>query len=242
MVMDLQYSDVDYEAQLWLSDAQAMCRAHPTMLGSNGPVDVSAACPALEEYNKRGDLNSRGYLLWRRFGERIWLDGESSNPWADSFNPKDPVNTPAKLNTDDSGVRKAFADAVGDLEAAHIPFDAPLGRYAYVIRNGHRIPIHGGTGVGLFNVIYEPFNPQLGYPDVQGGSTYIQVVRVTGGCPDAHTIETHSQSTDPTSPYYADQTWMYSRKQWMAFPFCQNAILHSPLQIINFGGGYPPTG
>lgn len=240
MLMNLMFNDDDYEAQLWLSDAETMCQEHPTMIGSNGPVDVAAACSALHDYDMHADLGSRGYLLWRRFSERIWLNGESTNPWADSFNPADPVNTPAKLNTNDSGVQKSFADAVTDLEGAHIPFDAPLGQYAYVVRNGRRIPLHGGSGVGLFNVIFDPWDPHAGYPDVEGGSTYIEVVRVTGGCPDAHTLLTHSQSTDPTSPYYADQTWMYSRKQWITFPFCERAILRSRgLQITNFGGGYP---
>jgi len=33
-----------------------------------------------------------------------------------------------------------------------------------------------------------------------------------------------SQSTDPTSPHYADQTRLYSNKKWIRFPFCEDQI------------------
>lgn len=237
MLRRLMFDNTDYEAQLWQADALAMCRDHPTMLGSNGPVDVSGACAALAAYHGHADIGSRGYLLWRRFSERIWFNGQSSNPWADAFDPKNPVNTPAKLNTSDRGVQQAFADAVTDLRAAGIPLDAPLGDFAYVTRNGERIPIHGGPPVGIFNAIYEPFVAGRGYPDVVGGSSFVDVVRVTGRCPDARTLLTYSQSTDPTSPYYADQTRMYSRKQWVTFPFCADQIRHAPgLRVVHLRG------
>jgi acyl-homoserine-lactone acylase len=29
----------------------------------------------------------------------------------------------------------------------------------------------------------------------------------------------YSQSTDPASPHYSDQTWLYSKKQWYRLPF-----------------------
>ena len=33
-----------------------------------------------------------------------------------------------------------------------------------------------------------------------------------------------SQSTDPDSPYFADQTKLYSDKRWVRFPFCEQDI------------------
>ena len=84
------------------------------------------------------------------------------------------------------------------------------------MRNGTKIPIHGGPAVGEFNVTH--FDPKAGYVGVLHGSSYVQVVRVTGGCPNVHTVQTYSQSVDPTSPY--SQTKMYFAKQWMRWPFC----------------------
>jgi acyl-homoserine-lactone acylase len=149
-----------------------------------------------------------------------------------------PVNTPAKLNTSDAMVQRSFADAVSELRAANIPFDAPLRDFAYVVRNGQRIPIHGGPGVGAFNVIVTPFDPERGYPDVEHGTSYLQAVYLDGGCPEAYTLHAYSQSTDPGSPYYDDQTRLYSDKSWIRFPFCLEDIASDPaLRTTRIGGG-----
>ncbi|MBT3311331.1 MAG: hypothetical protein HN737_06320 [Desulfobacterales bacterium] len=44
------------------------------------------------------------------------------------------------------------------------------------------------------------------------------------GCPVAEGVLTHSQSTDPDSPYYGNQTFVYSAKEWIALPFCEEEI------------------
>lgn len=239
-LMDLMFNNDNYEAGLWLDDAKAMCRENPRMTGSNGDVDVGEACPALDRYDSHENLDSRGALLWRRFSEHVWLDADAGDPWADGMDPQNPVDTPRKLNTSDGKVQRAFADAVSDLRGARIPFDAPLREFAYVVRNGQRIPIHGGPGVGEFNVITTHFDAKRGYPTVEHGTSYVQVVRLTGGCPDAHTIQAYSQSPDPTSRYYADQTKRYSVKQWIRFPFCERAIARDrALRVTKLGGGHP---
>ena len=47
----------------------------------------------------------------------------------------------------------------------------------------------------------------------------MQVVTFDANGPVADGLLSYSQSTDPASPYYADQTWLYSRKQWNHLPF-----------------------
>jgi hypothetical protein len=57
-------------------------------------------------------------------------------------------------------------------------------------------------------------------------------VQFNGGCPDDRTILTYSQSTNPSSPYFGDQTRMFSRKEWVNPPFCENEIQSDPsLQV-----------
>ncbi|MGZ5266013.1 MAG: penicillin acylase family protein, partial [Caldimonas sp.] len=51
------------------------------------------------------------------------------------------------------------------------------------------------------------------------GSSYIQTVTFDDRGPVAYAILTYSQSTDPASPHYADQTLLFSRKEWPALPF-----------------------
>jgi len=38
----------------------------------------------------------------------------------------------------------------------------------------------------------------------------------------------YGQSTDPKSPYYADQVGVYSRKEWPVLPFTQERIKADP--------------
>ena len=52
------------------------------------------------------------------------------------------------------------------------------------------------------------------------GSSHIQAVSfLDAGRVLARTILTYSQSTDPTSRWSSDQTRMFARKEWVAFPF-----------------------
>jgi acyl-homoserine-lactone acylase len=37
-------------------------------------------------------------------------------------------------------------------------------------------------------------------------------------------ILTYSLSTDPTSPFYSDQTRMFSKKKWTDPPFCTSQV------------------
>ena len=234
-------SNRSYSGELWRDDLAAFCRANPTVRGTNGPVDVSDACPALEGWDLRENIDSRGELLFRRFSEHVWLDPDFEDPWADAFDPQDPVNTPRKLDTDNSKVQRSFADAVEDLRASSIPFDAPLGDWSYVVRDGRRIPIHGSNGAaGAFNVISTTFKPGEGWPDPPHGTSYLHAVEFTkGSCPRVYTLQAYSQSDDPTSRNYDDQTRLYARKKWIRFPFCAEQIAKDPsLRVTRVGRGF----
>ena len=224
-LMKAVFNDRQFLGEQWRNAVVGLCSKTPTMIGSNGPVDVTDACAALAGWDLHDNLDSRGALLFRRFASRVTNSaaGQAAWPWLHPFDAGDPVNTPNGLNSADPRVQQALADAVTDLHGAGIPLNAPLGDWQYVTRNGTRIPIHGGPGtLGVFNAMNVGWNAQKGYPDVPHGSSYVQVVAPRGpdACPDAHTILTYSESTDPTSPWFSDQTPLYSQKQWIAFPFC----------------------
>jgi acyl-homoserine-lactone acylase len=228
-----EFSDRALSGELAADDTVAMCRRYETLgyaPSSNGPVEVGNACDALAGWDKREDSDSKGALLWRRFWSRA--SGAAGGPWLHPFDANDPVNTPNTLNTADPQVQTALGDAITDLRDAHIPFDAPLGSVQYVTRDGERIPLHGGPhGDGVFNVITNSFvagQDHLGEP--VHGSSYIQVVswKKPGTCPDTRAILTYSQSTDPTSPHFADQTRLFSRHGWNDVPFCAADVKSAP--------------
>lgn len=56
-------------------------------------------------------------------------------------------------------------------------------------------------------------------------NSYIQIVTWDeSDCPIAERILTHSQSTDPESDHFADQSVLYAEKQWVDLPFCTEDI------------------
>ncbi|MFL9840531.1 penicillin acylase family protein [Sphingomonas sp. ST-64] len=196
----------------------ALLALKPLLALCAGKAEVVEACAALGKWDGRYDLDSRGAYLFDRF----WMKaGRLPGIWAVPFDVKDPINTPRDLVTGgDMGTKlvavlKAAADEV---TKAGIALDARWGDVQYAQRGADRIPIHGGDGqLGVLNVqISEPAPVGI---TPRHGSSYVQVVGFDEAGPVADTILSYSQSPDPTSPWYGDQTRMYSAKQWVRFPF-----------------------
>lgn len=223
-------------AVLAADDTARMCAAFPggKAPSSDGPVDVRRACRALATWDHTFSLRSRGSLLFERFV--LKLEALGGAQWRTPFDPAAPVSTPNTLNTANPGVRRAFGDAAAELRGAGIPLDAELGDYQSVtLDNGERIPLRGGAwAAGVLDVVEPVWDPRHGNVDVRTGSSYIQVVSFGAGpCPDADTLLTYSQSQDPTSPYFSDQTKMYSEGKWVRGRFCEKDILDSPkLRVV----------
>jgi acyl-homoserine-lactone acylase len=230
-LQDAVFNNRQMAGELWRDQLVSLCESAPGgyLLGSSGPVDVSAACPVLAGWDLHDDIGSNGAILFRRFATRALASPGGlpiSPPLGDltvfstPFDVNDPVNTPSGLQTASPKVQQSLADAVSDLRNAGIPLDAPLRGYQYERRGDERIPIHGGPGDpnGDFNAINVNWsgNPaEPGYPNVPHGSSFVMVTSFTSGCPDDRSILTYSQSENPNSPYYADQTRMFSNKEWV---------------------------
>lgn len=205
-----------YSAELWRDGLVRGC--------------TTRACDVLRAWNLRNDLDAPGAVLWQRFATR--LTGASPiplpaplSPYRTGFRASDPVNTPNGINAWNPIVQWALREAVRDLGNARLPLDATLRAAQTVTRNGEIIPIHGGpSGSGIFNVITPVWDKAKGYTDVAHGGSYIQAVHLTPGCPEVKTILTYSESSNPNSPHFSDQTKLYSEKGWNSLPFCGDDV------------------
>lgn len=229
-LQEMVFANRQHAGELFRDDLVEMCRQTPVLADSDGElVDVSEACDVLAAWDLRDDLDSNGAILFRRFVGRAL--GAAGGPYRVPFDAEDPVHTPRGLNTAHPQVRTALADAVDELRDDDIPLDAPLRGFQFEPRGDERIPIHGGPGsLGVFNAINVSYVPGVGYPDVPHGSSHVAATQFTGGdCPvEARTILTYSQSENPESPYFADQTRLFSRKEWVTERFCEADILSDP--------------
>jgi acyl-homoserine-lactone acylase len=97
---------------------------------------------------------------------------------------------------------------------ASLPLDATLRDTRFAEPAGARIPVPGGpSAAGVLNALGGTTGAD-GTTAVSFGSSYIQAVALAPGrCPDARTVLTYSQSSDPASPHAADQTRWFSGKR-----------------------------
>ena len=185
--------------------------------------DIAAACEALGGWDRLFEKDSRGAFLFMTFWEKV---RKSDDLWQVPFDPSDPVNTPNTLAIE-GDLGGALADALVssavEVTEAGFALDASWGEVFSRRHGDRRIGLHGGPGVaGVLNM-------QRGRLIEDGiipvhGSSYIQIVGFDENGPVADAILSYSQSTDPASVHYSDQTELYSAKQWHRLPFAASEI------------------
>jgi acyl-homoserine-lactone acylase len=205
----MQFANKSLAAELTLEKVIALCGRE---------ADLAAACEALRKWDGRFDLESRGAYLFVAF----W-DGARTvrGKWAVPFDVNDPVNTPRDLITEGEIGTKlvaALRAGVARLGTENIALDARWGDVQFAMRGSERIPIHGAHGnLGVLNV--QMSDKVTGGLTPVHGTSYLQVVSFdeTGVIADSNL--SYSQSTDPASSWYGDQTRDYSTKTWTRLPF-----------------------
>jgi acyl-homoserine-lactone acylase len=240
----LDLSDIDYAAQLTLPALVKLCQSFqaaggtaPTSTG--GKVPLGNACTALAHWNMRWDPAQRGAVLFGEFWN--FASGAMPSPFSHRFELAHPVTTPFGLNTANATVRDALGDAIAALRKAHVPVGTTLGAVQFVSYHGSHITIPGGPGDpdGIYNAIYENTEPGDSLTSPDTGSSFIQVVTwpAHGACPVGSTILTYSESSNPTSPHFADQTKLFSKKEFLPDRFCPAQIAADPsLQTVTVAG------
>jgi acyl-homoserine-lactone acylase len=232
-----------YSAELSRDDVISNICAAGELLSHSGPVDGSAACATLQNWDQADNLDSVGGHIWREFwrgaiGSGAPVIGYPAGFWTTPFSASDPVNTPRGLDTALPGVQLALGDAVKALAAAGQPVDRPLGEIQHSGVHNIRIPVVGGEdSEGAFTVVDGTNAIDADGYRVPYGNSYIQAVTwipFKGGyTPKAEGFITYSQSTDPANPHYADFTQEYSAKRWHPFPFRPDQIAADKISKIH---------
>ena len=240
----LDLSDDSYAAQLTLPGLVKLCDKFQSSGGSaptssGGKVPLGDACTTLAHWNMRADPAQRGAVLFAAFWN--FAQSASPSPFSHAFQLSHPVTTPYGLDTTNSTVHTALGDAIQQLTKAHIPIDTTLGAVQYVTYHGSHITIPGGPGDpdGIFNAIYVNSEPGDSLTAPDSGSSFIQVVtwQKNSPCPVGSTILTYSESSNPTSPHFADQTKLFSKKQFLPDLFCQSQLAHLKVVTVSSRAG-----
>lgn len=230
-------------AILLLPELLRACAENPKREVEGASVDLGEACEVLGAWDRKLNLDSRGAVLFRE-----WLTRYPYNEtylgralFAEPFDPAEPATTPRGL-ADTAGALDKLAEAVLLLKASAIALDAPLGDY----QKGHRMSevfaLHGGNRrEGIANLqesTRRNSNPTetpvftgsdefvgdsetlsaTGY-NVVHGSSFIMTLAFTEEGPRAEAILSYSQSGDPASAHFSDQTSLYRDKRWRQILF-----------------------
>jgi acyl-homoserine-lactone acylase len=203
--------------------------AKPTVVEAclaRGGADLAPACAVLGAWNGQAQTDARGAVLWREFWGQLGVIGV---PWKVPFNAADPVNTPRDLDGSSDAIITALRAAVDDLRAKNIALDVPLGDLQAEPRGSRRIGIPGcSEGEGCFNII-STRRDAAGRYDPYTGSSFVMTAGFDAkGRPFGQSILSYSQSENPKSPHYADQTRLFSQGKFLPMRFTEKQIKADP--------------
>ena len=203
--------------------------------GKPQTVDLAPACKVLREWDGTANTQARGANLWDEFWRR--LDGAGlARFYRVPFDPAAPLATPRGLDTSNPALKPALQQALGGailaMQRYGFALDSTRGELLHADRNGERIPLFGGCDdAGYFTVVcsLRPVDAGGYAVDRSGhGASYLQVVSFDANGVQADTMLAHSESDDPASPHFADATRRFAGKQWLRFPFTEEAIAADP--------------
>jgi len=234
-VQELVYGNRNLSAELALAAVLSVCSPAPAPIVVRGgqTVDLTATCAALSGWDGRQNLDSTGSHIWREFWPGFIGPNGPSSVFSVPFDLNDAVHTPRDVALSDPAVMQRLlnelADATLAVQALGLPLDATLGEVQFEEHKGERIPIHGGPGGhGVYNAIGTRTRNGAGYTPVTGGTSILQVVDFQPHRVQVRAVLTYSQSTNPDSPHFADQTRLFSSEGWNDLPFTPSEISQDP--------------
>ncbi len=269
---DLALANRGFTARVLLAPVVERCQAAsgpidvPAMEGTDtapglpaSSVDITAACEVLANWDGVYDLDRSGPPLWRemllKFPTDDLTDVGSGTLWAEPFDPARPLETPSGLAPAPAGapdpVLVNLARAVQALEVAGFEPDATLGEVQFTIRNGVRVPVHGGTGVdGTTNVVASSALPgtildpalterkteqlvaksalyrmdgETGTP-VTFGTSFLMALDFTKDGPRARAFLVYGETEDPENSGFTSATEAFSAKKWRDIEFTESDV------------------
>lgn len=213
---EMFFSNRHFVGELLRDPLVAACRG--------GGADLAAACDVLAAWDLRAGATSRGAVLFRE----VWRRLGGAAAFATPFSKDDPLGTPNGLATDRADVPGAIRAAVQDLQAKGIALDVPLGELQYELRGDERLPMSGcPDDEGCFNILTSKRNAQGVYEPYTGAS-FVMVAELTDRGPRGRAILRYSQSENPSSPHYADQTRLYAQERFLPLRFTEREIRSDP--------------
>ena len=175
-------------------------------LDQSGRADLTEAAELLRRWDCRADAESRGSVLFAHW----WEDySRTAKPiYREAWSPEKALVSPAGLGDPEQALRSAVA-AIEYLRARKWNLDVRWGDVHRMRRGNIDLPIGGAPlALGCFrSLIFLP-EPDGRFSPVFGDS-FTLAVEFTDS-PTARAVLAYSQSSDPASRHYADQSEVFA--------------------------------
>jgi acyl-homoserine-lactone acylase len=186
------------------------------LLRARGSETAREGARVLAAWDNQTDAASRGASLflrwWNEYSEAV------PKPFRQPWSPARPIDTPTGI-ADPARAVEVFERVVPKVKKDLGALDVAWGDVHRLRRGSLDLPL-GGSPATLQSITYRPA------PDgklvATGGDSYVLAVEFRADGPRAFSIVSHSESSNPRSGHYTDQTTLYAREQfkpsWFAEP------------------------
>lgn len=227
---------------------------------SGQEVNIEGACAVLMAWDGRDNIDAVGAILWREMiGSTLYSNADLTDKgqlFEDAFDPENPIYTPNSLalNTGEDWILQSMAKAILTLEKAGLNYDVRLGDVQYRQRGDHRVPVSGGpyfagviavgthSGGGDSTLLPVPtrgtvINGTTDLTDegylINNGNSWVMVMGFDETGPVARAAMTYSQSEDPDSPYFKDQSELYATETLRDVAFTESDIAKDSVNVLH---------
>ncbi|HEU4420916.1 MAG TPA: penicillin acylase family protein, partial [Pilimelia sp.] len=165
-----------------------------------------------------------------------------------AFDPANPTNTPRGAPADTMPLLTGLARALVRMRSLGFAPNVRMDAVQYTEKGADRIPIPGSTeDVGIANLVeYTPVPGSSREPVLDGGTpvpgsdltnkgyvvntgtSFLLTIGYSSQGLDARCVLTFSESIDPASPHFADQTRLFSQKKLRECRFTETSINSDP--------------
>lgn len=234
-------------AEELLAEVVERCSSLTTVDRDGQEVDVQPACQALAAWDGTVTTQQVGPPVWREMlGSGVFATEDlfqAGGLMSVDFDADSPVDTPTGL-AEEALIDQALAQAVLNLDAAGLDPGQTLGEAQFLAKQGQPLPMPGGSfyegtiAIASWSggnatllqteergeVINETSDLTVGGYQMNYGNSFVLAVELGASGPRARAIMVYSQSDDPTSPYYQDQSELYPTEGMRDVAFTEEEI------------------
>lgn len=173
-------------------------------------IELNGAVDLLDSWDNTASRESVGSVLFVTFWSKYL---EQANPtYAVPWEERHPASTPYGIGDPDAALA-ALSAAVREMNQNFGRIDVRWGDVFRLRRGDVDIPLGGQTGdLGAFRVIWFQADKD-GKMVARGGDSYVFAVEFSDPV-RAYSVLAYSESDDPKSPHYTDQTKLFANEQF----------------------------